>query len=161
MDCSNQEIYNRLWCNTVAPYICVTSFVWIFIPRTYLPHWCDFQTNTDSVSILITFSTLLTWYMLLYLYLRKELILPGHCLHQLLPCEKTVDVLRPRGYNFTLPKCKYDVYKGSFFNCCLCSFKRFLVLVILFSSTNTCFSVFIFILSVKRAFSFLIKFILS
>ena len=54
----------------------------------------------------------------------KEIIglQPGHCLHQILPSVKTVEVLRPRGHNFILPKCKYDFYKRSFLNRCLYSF---------------------------------------
>jgi hypothetical protein len=34
----------------------------------------------------------------------EETIQTSHCLHQLLPCVKTADVLHPRGNNFTLPK---------------------------------------------------------
>jgi hypothetical protein len=48
----------------------------------------------------------------------KEIMQHGHCLHQILPSVKTVEVLRPRGYNFILPTCKYDIYKHSFLKGC-------------------------------------------
>jgi hypothetical protein len=52
----------------------------------------------------------------------KEIMQPGHCLHQILPSVKKVKVLHPRGHNFILPKCKYDFYKRSFLNRCLYNF---------------------------------------
>ena len=54
------------------------------------------------------------------LTLFREILKPYNCLHLLLPLERSIDVkLRPRGHNFTLPICKYDLYKSSFVNKCL------------------------------------------
>ena len=54
------------------------------------------------------------------LTLFREMLKPYNCLHILLPLERSIEVkLRPRGHNFTLPICKYDLCKRSFVNKCL------------------------------------------
>ena len=50
---------------------------------------------------------------------------PSHCLHCLLPCERNLSdyvSLRPRGHDFVLPACKYELYKSTFLNRCLYNF---------------------------------------
>ena len=54
-----------------------------------------------------------------------QIIKPSHCLHCLLPCEKNLSQymsLRPRGHDFILPTCKFELFKSTFINRCLYSF---------------------------------------
>ena len=57
--------------------------------------------------------------------LYHQIIKPSHCLHCLLPCEKNLSQCmshRPRGHDFILPTCKYELFKSTFINRCLYSF---------------------------------------
>jgi len=45
---------------------------------------------------------------------------PTHCLHMLLPPKKSIDYsLRNSDSSFVLPRCKFNISKRSFINCCL------------------------------------------
>jgi len=54
----------------------------------------------------------------------KLMLNSNSCIHQLLPSVKNDIInLRPRGHRFTLPNCTSKLYKVSFVNRCLFSYK--------------------------------------
>ena len=59
----------------------------------------------------------------LTLYLFCKMKTSNHCLHPLLPPDRTLNqVLRTRGHSFQLPTCSFNLHKKSFVISCLFKF---------------------------------------